>query len=253
MMKLHYSIIIIVIGVFFICCCTKQGNKTHSKTTEKGGWESYETGLKNLSGLCYNKNGTTLLGAIDKGSVFEIDFRGNVLRKLPLQQSGDFEAITMNYKNGAIYLADEGLMTIFQLSSNEEKLFEIVELSIPNSMVNKGLEGLAYGLDTLYIANQTSPTRLFKYCLSSKEIFFQDVSFATYLSDVCFDDTDNSLWFVDSKKQMIFHCTLNAEVIASQNIPMVKKAEALFIDRKNYTAWVGCDDTGLLYKINLII
>ncbi len=261
MVRISYFLLILLTVLTFAlatCSCGGSGSVASDDYTENipddgSKWASYNTGLKNLSGLCYNQSRTALLAAIDKGSIYEISFEGKVLRKLPYYGTNDFEAITANYQTGDIYLADESLMKVFKLSSDEKSLSEIIKIDVPNAVPNKGLEGLTYGRDTLYIANQEEPTRLFKYCLSTKKLTYKDLTFAKFLSDVCYDETDNSLWFVDSKKQMVTHCKLNGDVIATQKISMVDKAEALFVDRERNIMWIGSDETGVLYKIDLKI
>jgi len=142
-------------------------------------------------------------------------------------------------------------MTIYKLSEDGISISEVVKINVPNAVYNRGLEGVAYGRDTLYIVNQASPTRLFKYSLLSKTISYIDVSFATYLSDVCFDETDNTLWIVDSKRGNIIHCDRNANVLHTQSISFIAKAEGLAIDRQKKIAWVGCDSSSKLYKVKL--
>ncbi len=261
MVRLNYLFIIFITITFALATCSCGGSGyastddyTADDSSDKGGkWVSYNIKLKNLSGLCYNPTKTALLAAVDKGSIYEVSFDGKVLRRLPFNGLNDFEAITVNFQTGDIYLNDEFEMKVFKLSSDQKSLSEVVKIDIPNAVPNKGIEGLAYGRDTLYIANQESPTRLFKYCLTTKKLLYKDLTFATFLSDVCYDETDNTLWFVDSKKQRVSHCNLNGDVLATQNIPMVDKAEALYVDRENNIMWIGCDKTGTLYKIDLKI
>lgn len=216
-------------------------------------WKVFKTGLKNLSGICFNKDKTLLLAVTDKGNIYELDFQGNVKRKLPFDEFGDFEAITMNPQNGKVYLADENTMSVYELSSNEKKIDKVVSVAVSNASYNRGIEGVGYGKDVLYIANQSDPCRIFKYHLKDKKMSQLDVNFTTFLSDIFYDFTDDTLWLVDSKKYQITHCNLNGKVIAQQNIPMVRKAEAIAVDREKNIVWIGCDKTGNLYQIKLKI
>ena len=216
-------------------------------------WKVYKTGLKNLSGICFNKDKTLLLAVTDKGNIYELDFQGKIKRQLPFDEFGDFEAITINPQNGKVYLADENTMSVYQLNSDEKKIDKVVSVTVPNATYNRGIEGVSYGKDTLYIANQADPCRIFKYHLKDKKMSYFDVPFSTFLSDIFYDATDNTLWLVDCKKYQITHCNLNGQIIAQQNIPMVRKAEAIAIDREKNIAWIGCDKTGNLYQIKLKI
>jgi len=217
-------------------------------------YQVFSTQVSGLSGLCFSKDSTSLIAESDKYGIYELNFDGTTRRKLPYPGDNDFEAITMNHKTGEIYLADESSMTLFLLSPDEQYISPVTTINIENAVPNKGIEGLTYGNDTLYAGNQYQPTIIIKYSLSSKkEISRIPVDFVHFISDIYFDGTDNTLWICDSKQQMIFHCTLNAKVIAAQSIPFVAKAEALLIDRKNKIAWIGCDLTGNLYRVKLKI
>jgi len=153
-----------------------------------------------------------------------------------------------------LFVADESSMNLYGLTPNQSSLNLVTHINIPGGVSNKGIEGLAYGQDTLYIVNQESPTLLIKYSLASQaEVQRILVDFASYLSDIFFDASDNSLWICDSQQQLLFHCTLNGNVLASQEIDFVPKAEALVIDRANQTAWIGCDQSSKLFKIKLKI
>jgi uncharacterized protein YjiK len=145
-------------------------------------------------------------------------------------------------------------MNVYVLSTDEKSLSLVTRIVVPGDVENKGIECLSYGLDTLYIGNQESPTLLIKYALkSNKEVSRKQVTFAQYLSDVFFDTTDNTLWFCDSQQKMIFHCNLDGEVLASQDILFVPKAEAIAVDRTTNIAWIGCDISSSLFKVKLKI
>ena len=143
---------------------------------------------------------------------------------------------------------------IYKLTSaNTTTLTEIVAIKISGAIANKGLEGVAYGADTLYITNQTSPAILIKYALKTGVEIRIPIHFATFLSDICYDGTDHSLWILDSKRKRVTHCSVDGEEIASQSVDMIKKPEALLVDSTKGGMWIGCDGTGKLYKITLEI
>lgn len=214
----------------------------------------HSTLISGLSGLYFYQKTGNFLAVSDKTGIFEIEKAGNIIRKFPYSGSNDFEGITINNLTGDIYLADEGLMVIYQLSRDEMSVSKVTDVSISEAIFNKGIEGLSFGNDTLYIVNQESPTLLIKYDLKSKkEISRHKMEYAVYLSDIFYDGTDKSLWICDSKQKKIFHTDLNGSLISTQLIDYVNKAEAIFVDRPAGFVWVGCDETGNLYKIKLTI
>jgi uncharacterized protein YjiK len=217
---------------------------------EKGYLEYEVPGVPELSGLSYNRDRTGFLAVSDHGTVHEIGFNGVQSRQFPYEQGNDFEGVTVNRLTGEIYVVDEARMTVFRLSAAGDAVTEVVKITVEGALNNRGLEGIAYGRDTLYIVNQGSPTRLFKYCLTSGTITHHDVTFATYLSDICYDDTDNTLWIIDSNKHEITHCNLQGQALGQPwSIPYVAQAEGLVVDREGGFFWVGCDTTSKLYKI----
>ena len=217
-------------------------------------YEVFDTQIAGFSGLCFNANRTGFFAVGDNGSIYEIFMDGSVKRQLPYTGGNDFEAIAINPTTGRLYLADESLMNIYFLSPDEKSLNLVTHISVSGGVSNKGIEGLSFGADTLFIANQEAPTLLIKYALSSEqEVSRNQVAFAQFLSDIFYDASDGTLWICDSRQKKIFHCTTGGEVIASQDISFVPKAEALVVDRTTHTAWVGCDQTSKLYKIKLTI
>ncbi|MGB3005503.1 MAG: SdiA-regulated domain-containing protein [Chitinophagaceae bacterium] len=251
-MMQYKSIIPLLISFPFIFfSCTKGGNNEPPQEKE---YEEFNTEVSGFSGLCYGPNNTSFYAVSDKYGIYELRFDGSTKRKLPFTGINDFEAITINRTTGRIYLADEALMNIYFLSSDEQSINLVTNINVPGGVSNKGIEGLTYGRDTLYTINQESPTILIKYSLASQtEVSRTQVSFALYLSDIFFDASDNTLWICDSQQKKIFHCNLGGEVIASQAIDYVPKAEALVIDRIANVAWVGCDQTAKLFRIKLSI
>jgi hypothetical protein len=70
---------------------------------------------------------------------------------------------------------------------------------------------------------------------------------------VFYDETDHTLWFLDSMERKLYHATVTGKRIAGQDISVVAKPEALYLDRKAKMAWIGCDQTLFLYRIKLKI
>ncbi len=249
-MQLVNKIFFLALPVLLLSC-SKSGNDGPVPEKE---YEEFSTLVPGFSGLCFSADKISFYAVSDNSGIYELSKDGTIKRKFPYNGTNDFEAITINHSSGKLYLADESLMNIYLLSADEQSLNLVSHIDVPGGVSNKGIEGLSYGADTLYIANQESPTLLIKYSLSSQsESSRRQVNFAYYLSDVFFDNTDNTLWFCDSQQKMIFHCTLNGDVIASQEINYVQKAEAIVVDRPTNTAWIGCDQTSKLYKIKLKI
>ena len=108
--------------------------------------------------------------------------------------SYDFEGITINPATNEVYLADEGQMKIYKLSNDEKSIELITDVRVTGGVINKGIEGLTYGNDTLYIVNQESPTIMIKYDLKSrKETARLAMNYVQFLSDIYYVGSDKTL------------------------------------------------------------
>jgi hypothetical protein len=231
--------------------CSKNSAGLHDTVRD---YEVFQTEVAELSGMCFGPDQSTFYAVSDQGGIYELYPDGSTKRKFAYRGSSDFEAICLNPTDGRICLADEANMNIVLLSADELTVSTITHINVPGGIANKGLEGLSAANDTLYILNQESPAVLIRYALlSNTEAARVSVPFASYLSDIFFDGSDHTIWICDSKQQRIFHCQRNGELIAYQDIDFVPKAEALVIDRPHNIAWVGCDQTGKLFRIKLKI
>jgi uncharacterized protein YjiK len=240
---------------FFVVCvlfqsCVKNDFVPTDYDDEKE-YTEYETTVSELSGLCFTANNASFMAVSDRGMIYEISKTDFTARKLPYSGTNDLEGITINTATGDVYVVDEAENTVYKLSANQQSLTKVVEINIPNAVHNKGLEGISYGNDSLYIVNQASPTRLLKYCLSTKTISYKDVTFATFLSDICFDASDNTLWIVDSKSKKVFHCDLSAKVLSTQSIEYITQAEGIAVDREAGYLWICCDTSSKIYKVKI--
>ncbi len=253
-MKQKYLSIVVILCIIISGCLDNKSDSGEQKKTKAKQFTVFFTGIRGFSGLCNKKANETFLALSDRNGIYEINKEGKVIRTLPFSSSYDFEGIAHNPITHDIYLADEGQMKIFKLSKDEKTVQLITEILISGLKTNKGIEGLTFGNDTLYIVNQASPSMLIKYDLkSNREISRVKLDYAEYLSDIDFDESDNTLWISDSKNQKIFHTDLEGNLIDFQSIKFVKKAEAIKVDRLGKTVWIGCDETGLLYKVKLKI
>lgn len=210
----------------------------------------YPTKIDGFSGLIFDETGEGFYAVSDYGRIVRIDFQGKIIENL-YKKGGDLEGITLDPQSSTLYVVDEKKMRVLRLNRAEKKLESVLKIKIPNLKRNKGLEAIAYGQDTLYIGNQFSPKRLFKYALKTQTLTYFDLEYGGYLSDLFYDDTDQTLWIANSKGKVIYQYDLQGTLLYQQSIPFVQKAEALVVDRKNKVMWIGCDYTGLLHQVKL--
>lgn len=220
-----------------------------------GAFEEFQTEVPGLSGLCLNIVEDGLIAVSDKGDIYELDFDGTT-RRVVYSSSHDFEAVTADAEAGVYYIAEEGENAIYRLSGRDfDRLDLVSEVDVPGGGVaNKGLEGIALCGESLLVANQAQPTLVLRYSLLTDRIEEQiPIDFATFLSDICYDAAGDALWVLDSKQMRIFVCSMRGAVQRTYSVDFVKKAEAMALDRRHGVVWLGCDESGRLYRVRMTI
>ncbi len=243
----HVMILSFTIILFGGCVEDKISSELSLEVSD---YTDYPTGLTGLSGLSLAPDGNCLYAVCDNGNLYKIDFEGKVIETV-YKGNNDFEAVDVQPGTNMIFLGDEGEMAVWKL--DQGSLVKITDVVVENAVTNKGIEGVACdGNNCIYIANQESPTEIMKYDLKSNMfINTYPIAFAKFLSDLCFDTLDNTLWIVDSKAQKIYHCDSKCNLNETFSIPFVAKAEAIVVDHTNNVIWLGCDQTSLLYKVKI--
>ena len=228
--------------------CTKHGPDVPDPIIDHVTYSEISTsGLSGLSGLCMPSDSSFLYAVCDGGLLYKLNFDGSTISKI-YEGSNDLEAVTVNPSTGDVYLADEGTMTVWHL--NGGLLEKVVTITVPDAVANKGLEGLTYGNGNLYIANQESPTKIFVYNIVSKTVTKDyTITFAGYLSDLCYDQKNGTIWIMDSQKQSIYHCDANLNLLKTYSEAFITKGEALSVDYKDKCYWVGSDANSSFWKI----
>lgn len=218
--------------------------------TIKAPYATYETEVPELSSICLKPSSDGFFAVGDEGEVFELDLHGRTVSRLREGDGHDWEGV--DCRGDDIFLMEESESALYRLSGGN--LSEVAKIRIPDGGVSgKGPEGLMIVGDIAYIGNQASPTRIVKYSLEeSKTCGYFDIGFVKkYISDLCFDPVDNTMWLVDSKGPAFHHCSLDGKLIATYNIDFVEQAEAIAIDHGSGTVWIGCDVTSKLYEIKV--
>lgn len=266
-MKSKLVFLSVMATVAFLCCgCLADkayGGVTGEETAPEAApqtvreftissYETFQTEVGELSSLCLNQKKDGLYAVGDEGDVFEIGFEGKTRKTLMKKGGRDWEGVDCHGSD--ILLIEETESEIYKLSDG--RLSKVAKIDIPGGGVSgKGPEGIMCVRDTVYVGNQAQPTRIVRYSIASDRADgYFDIKFVSkFISDLCYDSVDNSMWIIDSKGPAFYHCTLSGELIATYHIPFVGQAEAIAVDHKAGIAWVGCDKTSKLYKIPIEI
>lgn len=204
----------------------------------------HEVDIKELSGLDFNMDRSSLVACGDKGVVAGISFDG-IVTELYSHRS-DMEGVTVDPNTGDLYLAVERLQEIHKLAApryTEETLCFAVQEALSSMYANDGLEAVEYYKDDILFVGSQFGANLWQYRTDGTLVSMISLSsFASEIAGLYYDDENGLLWVTDSEIGKIFLCTPEGELKASYDISFIKNAESICVDRKGNCVWVGSDE-----------
>ena len=222
---------------------------------------SFDSSIKELSGICFSKDKDFIWGVGDEGDIFKIylDLTQSslVLNSVSIYKStgSDLEDVTLDPNTGDLYFAKEpnriDMMAAPNYSSKTQ-LFTIPDA--PESGANDGLEGIAYYKNNTIYAGAQRGANLWKYNLDGTLIWKKALgSIAPRITEVgglCYDAKNDWLWVVDSEAQKIF--VFDGEVtklLAMYDVSNIGNAESIMVVPECNCVLVGDDgSTSKIYK-----
>lgn len=258
----------------FICCQAKTDPEAPQPepepvipvdTTLTETAATVKIGVSEPSGLTWNKDRTALFVISDGGEISEIRPATGAKKAIVFSQSGyDWEGLCMDRDNDVLYAIQEKGNKIYSFSGTGHKTCTLFhDATIPGTQDgsdNYGCEGLEYANGVLYLGNQHNPCLVQTVNASTKEVIANiDIPFATFISDLCYDETDNTMWILESNARKeggnqipkLYNCSLPDFTLRyTVTLPTMVQAEGLEIDRKNGKIYVCCDNTANLYTLN---
>jgi uncharacterized protein YjiK len=202
------------------------------------------------SDLTFTPSGSTFYTVSDNtGKVYEISKKGVTIKSFDFV-GNDLEGVCIDKVNGDIYVVEERLGQIDQLSSTGIVKQTLKLSGYTPADVNSSLEGVSKNGDTLYIIKEKDPGLLIKLHLVTKNWTSKTLSFALDYSSISFDATDNTLWILSDESKTLFHCDLNGNPFSKQIVD-VSQPEGIAIDHVANCAWIVGDSDKKLFKIIL--
>ena len=211
----------------------------------------YETGVESsgFSSIIMNENGDGFYIAHDEGLLYQTGFDGTVTSAVPLDPVNDWEGLAMDRSTGTIYICAERERKIYKVDMGSGTATLVLAGINEGSADNRGYEGLAYGDGKFFIANQEKPKRIYTYDVASGQLLSSvDLDFPAFLSDLCYDDRDGTLWLTDSKRQVLSNIKTDGTIIAQYDISFVQKPEGFCLDTAHGLFWFVCDNTNKLHS-----
>lgn len=218
----------------------------------------YPLDIGDPSGLTLDVSGEFLWTVSDDPGdhIYKISFEGEILDVLTAYEGDDMEGITMNPNDGTLWVAEEKLRQIVQLTTEGEVL-QVVDVPVERNNLNDGLEGIAWNPanDHVFILNEKNP-RLFIE-LDSQFNVHRSVSLVPEypytmgdLAGMYFLHEEQEFWIVsdDSRKIVVTDKDLNP--LRGYELP-ADKFEGIAVDTANERLYLVNDREEALYVYEL--
>lgn len=243
---MRYGFLLSAFALSLIACATGP------KLPVMGEYDVYDVDLGELSGLCLDKDKTSLVACGDKGGIKHVSFDGKVTDIW--ENRGDMEGVTVNPSTGDIYIAVERAQEVHRLAAPDydvqEPLFAVQE-AVDGRYFNDGLEAVEYYKDDMVFVGAQRDATLWQYKLDGTLLSKVNLPFATEIAGLCYDSEADLLWVTDSESFKVFLCTVDGELLATYDVPFIENAESICVDRKRNCVWVGSDeDSSKIYRID---
>lgn len=180
---------------------------------------SYPLDISDPSGLTMDVSGEFLWTVSDDPGdhIYKISFTGEILDVLTTYEGDDMEGITMNPNDNTLWVAEEKLRQIIQLTTEGEAL-QVVDVPVDITNLNDGLEGIAWNPanDHVFILNEKNPRRFIELdsefnLLSSQPVRFDPPYDLDDLAGLFYLQEEKEFWIVsdDSEKIVVTDIDLN--------------------------------------------
>ena len=222
----------------------------------------FDSGMNELSGLCFSKDSSFIWGVGDEGTLYHIDIADNVENmtyKVQFSHSADMEDVTLDPATGDLYVAIEGEQKMYKIPApgyNSYSTVFYVQEAVDMKIGNDGLEGCTMYKDGKIFIGCQYGANLWTYDLKGNKLGrVQLGTLAPNIKEVgglCYDFKTDKLWVTDSEafKLFVFDGALTKK-FAEFDISFVGNPESVLVDHKRKCIWVGDDgSTSKIYKIS---
>lgn len=209
---------------------------------------TFPVAIKEPSGLTYDPINDSLWTVQDGGGdLFEIDKKGNVLKKVPLK-SGDLEGIAYKADTDTFLLAEERRREIVEID-RRGKTLETVKVPIEWHYwnLNYGIEGIAFEPRSkgIFVANEKKPCRIIEMEQDGRIVQVFDVDKVSDISGLHYDATSDRLLVLSHESKSVLELNRMGQFVRSFPIEAAK-AEGITKDNKGYL-YILCEATSTLY------
>ena len=234
----------------------KPGNH-NAKLPVIGNHQILKIALKEMSGLCMNRDTTGFWVVSDEGILCQVSFSGSVTPVL--RTNLDMEGITIDPSTGDLYIAVEGDQMVCHVAAPGynviDTLFQVEE-AVQRDFDNSGLEGIAWYKEGQFFVGSQEDALVWIYktdgTLVRRVSLRGETSLIKEVAGLFYDAPKDWLWVVDSDAAKVFiFKAADFELVNYYDYSYIDNAESICVDRAHSYVWVGSDeDTPKLFRFN---
>ena len=240
----HLSVFLISVLLVFSC-----NNKTEETVKTLTFSLAKEIPVPEPSGIDLSYDERAFWIVSDQNSkVYLIDKWGKEVKNFKVNGEG-LEGITLiNDSTLAVVLERTREVVILDTSGKELKRAAL-ELEGES---NSGLEGITYDPKEkkFYLLNEKNPRLLITLDKDLTELNRDTLKFSKDVSEIFFDDVDNTLWILSDESQRLFNTDLSGVPIKEFKI-RVTQPEGITFNQTRTKLYIVSDKTENLYVFNL--
>jgi len=252
------AFILTAVLLFITSGCASQLGTATEELQELTLMAVYPLEIEDPSGLTLDVSGEFLWTVSDDPGdhIYKISFEGEILDVLTAYEGDDMEGITMNPNDGTLWVAEEKLRQIVQLTVEGEVL-QVVNVPVEQNNRNDGLEGIAWNPanDHVFILNEKNP-RLFIELDSqfnvhrTVSLIFDQPYHMRDVAGLYYQHEEEEFWIVsdDSEKIVVTDKELNP--LRGYNLP-ADKFEGIAVDTNRERLYLVNDREEALYVFEL--
>lgn len=213
--------------------------------------------IEGASGLALDVSGDFLWTLSDQsgGLVYKMTFEGDIIGALGYRGI-DMEGITMNPKDGTLWIVEEQFRQIVQLDS-QGSVLQRVEVPVQIVNENDGLEGVAIDPITehVYIVNEKTPTEFIElndeFVVVRRFTINSDTKFRSNfrlddLSGLFYVSEDREFWIVSDESMRIVVTDFELNPLRSYEFGK-RKSEGIAVSKRLGRVYLVNDDVNKLY------
>lgn len=245
MNKIDYFIIFIS-SVLFAFSCNNQ-KEENVKTLIFSISEKIPVSEPSGIDLSYDEKAFWIVSDQDS-KVYLIDSWGNEIKNFTVNGE-DLEGITVLTDSTLAVILERTREVVILDTSGKELNRKKIDLE---GELNSGLEGISYDPNkkTFYIVNEKKPRLLLTLDKNLAELRRDTLDFVKDVSEIFFDDKDNTLWILSDESKCIVKTDLSGNPIEKFKIK-IDQPEGITFNKARTKLFIVSDFTGNLYVFEL--